>query len=154
MSSAETVVRNYHDWLLDPVEQEGEGRRISSTRRRSSTTPLWPREGQGRIVEYLAVQQRANKLTGPILCLVGRPASARPRGKSIARATGRDRACRSAACATRPRSAAIAAPISARCPAGDPVDAQGEVVEPLFLLDEVDKMSSDFSDPSSALLEC
>jgi ATP-dependent Lon protease len=110
-----------------------------------------------RILEYLAVQQRVRKLKGPILCLVGPPASARPRSvsRSPARPTASSCACRSAACATRPRSAAIAAPTSARLP--------GKIIQNLskagsrnafFLLDEIDKMAMDFrGDPASALLE-
>ena len=72
-----------------------------------------------RIVEYLAVQSRANKLKGPILCLVGPPASARRRSasRSPRRPAASSCACRWAASATRPRSAATGAPISARCPA-------------------------------------
>ena len=72
-----------------------------------------------RIVEYLAVQQRVDKLRARSCASSARPASARPRSarSSRARRTASSCACRSAACATRPRSAAIAAPTSARCPA-------------------------------------
>jgi ATP-dependent Lon protease len=109
-----------------------------------------------RIVEYLAVTQRVKRLKGPILCLVGPPGVGKTSlGQSIARATTASScACRSAACATRPRSAAP--PHLHRLAAGQGAAEHGAHgrPNPLFLFDEVDKMSMDFrGDPSSALLE-
>jgi Holliday junction resolvasome RuvABC ATP-dependent DNA helicase subunit len=104
---------------VDPVGQEARKvKKDLKSRRRCSTTDHYGLEKvKERIVEYLAVQQRTNKLKGPILCLVGPPGVGKTSlGKSIAKATGANScACRWAACATRRKSAATGGPISARC---------------------------------------
>ena len=100
------------------------------------------------------MQERANKLTGPILCLVGPPASARPRSasRSRRRPAATSCACRSAACADEAEIAVTAHlyRLDARQGTSRCGRQNRQIV---FLLDEVDKMGADFrGDPSSALL--
>ena len=93
MSAEATVVRNYLDWMLGIPW----GKRSKIKKDLHGAQAVLDGDHYGlekvkeRIVEYLAVQQRANKLTGPILCLVGPPGVGKTSlGKSIARATGRE----------------------------------------------------------------
>ena len=109
-----------------------------------------------RILEYLAVR-KLKRRPRPILCFVGPPGVGKTSlGRSIARALGRKFERISwAACATRPRSAGTAAPTSAPCP-GTIIRALRDAGSnnPLFMLDEIDKMGADFrGDPASAMLE-
>ena len=122
MSAEATVVRNYLDWLLSIPW----GKRSKIKRDLPLAEATLNSEHYGldkvkeRIIEYLAVQSRANKLTGPILCLVGPPGVGKTSlGKSIAKATGREfvRMSLGGVCVTRRRSAVIGGPTSARCPA-------------------------------------
>ena len=161
MSAEATVVRNYLDWLLShPVGQEVQGQEATSTfaaggaRRR----PLRPREGQGahRRVSRRA-EPRTNKLKGPILCLVGPPGVGKTSlGKSIAKATGRE--------FVRMALGGVRDEAEIRGHRRTYIGSMpGKVIQsmkkakksnPLFLLDEIDKMGTDFrGDPSSALLE-
>ena len=121
MSAESTVVRNYLDWLLSIPWGKAKAKPIDlvEAERILDEDHYGLEKVKERILEYLAVQARTGNNKGPILCLVGPPASARPRSASRSprpRAAS-SRACRSAACATRRRFAATAAPISARCPA-------------------------------------
>jgi ATP-dependent Lon protease len=93
MSREATVVRNYLDWLLSiPWAKRSKIKKdLKLAQEVLDNDHFGLDKVKERIVEYLAVQQRANKLTGPILCLVGPPGVGKTSlGKSIARATGRD----------------------------------------------------------------
>ena len=122
MSAEATVVRNYLDWLLSiPWNKKSKVKKdLALAQEILDADHFGLEKVKERIVEYLAVQQRANKLTGPD------PVPRRParRRQDLAWKVDRARrpaatscACRSAACATRPKFAATGAPISARCPA-------------------------------------
>ncbi|VFM97082.1 MAG: ATP-dependent proteinase. Serine peptidase. MEROPS family S16 [Candidatus Kentron sp. G] len=159
MSAEATVIRNYVDWLLDVPWKKRT--RIRHDLPKAEAVLEEDHYGlekvKERILEYLAVQQRVKKLKGPILCLVGPPGVGKTSlGKSIARATGRE-FIRMSLGGVRDEAeirghrrtyiGALPGRIVQKL-------AKGGVRNPLFLLDEVDKMSMDFrGDPSSALLE-
>ena len=93
MSAEATVVRNYLDWLLSiPWNKKSKVKKdLALAEKILDADHFGLEKVKERIVEYLAVQQRANKLTGPILCLVGPPGVGKTSlGKSIAKATGRE----------------------------------------------------------------
>jgi hypothetical protein len=119
MSAEATVVRNYLDWLLSlPWGKKKEGQAdIEAARPCSNEDHYGLEKVKERILEYLAVQQRAKKLRGRSCASSALRASARPRSasRSRRRRAANSCACRSAACATKPKSAATAGPISARC---------------------------------------
>ena len=159
MSAEATVVRNYLDWLLGiPWSTKSKVKGDLAYAEEVLDTDHYGLEKvKERIVEYLAVQSRANKLKGPILCLVGPPGVGKTSlGKSIAKATGREYV-RMSLGGVRDESEIRG---HRRTYIGS---MPGKVIQsmkkakksnPLFLLDEIDKMGMDFrGDPSSALLE-
>ena len=159
MSAEATVARNYLDVLLGlPWGKKSRLKRdIAEAQRVLDEDHYGLEKVKERIVEYLAVQARTNRLKGPILCLVGPPGVGKTSlGRSIARATGREFARQSlggvrdeAEIRGHRRTYIGSLPgkiISNLKKAG--------TSNPLFLLDEIDKLGQDFrGDPSSALLE-
>ncbi len=159
MSAEATVVRNYLDWLTGLPW--GKKSRIKKDLARAEE--ILDRDHYGlekvkeRIIEYLAVQNRTGKLKGPILCLVGPPGVGKTSlGKSIANATGRE--------FVRMSLGGVRDEAEIRGHRRTYIGSMpGKVIQslkkvgktnPLFLLDEIDKMGMDFrGDPSSALLE-
>jgi ATP-dependent Lon protease len=159
MSAEATVVRNYLDWLLSiPWSINSRVRKDLSYAEKVLDEDHYGLEKvKERIVEYLAVQQRANKLAGPILCLVGPPGVGKTSlGRSIAKATGRE--------FVRMSLGGVRDEAEIRGHRRTYIGSMpGKVIQsmrkakksnPLFLLDEIDKMGMDFrGDPASALLE-
>jgi ATP-dependent Lon protease len=159
MSAEATVVRNYIDWLVKVPWKKRT--KILKDIARAETILDEDHFGlekvKERIVEYLAVQQRVDKIRGPILCLVGPPGVGKTSlGQSIARSTNRK--------FVRMSLGGVRDEAEIRGHRRTYIGSMpGKIVQnmskagvhnPLFLLDEVDKMSMDFrGDPSSALLE-
>ena len=159
MSAEATVVRNYLDWMLSiPWGVKGKVKKdLDEAQEVLDADHYGLEKVKERIVEYLAVQKRTNKLKGPILCLVGPPGVGKTSlGRSIAKATGREFVRMSlggvrdeAEIRGHRRTYIGSMP-------GKVIQSmkKAKKVNPLFLLDEIDKMGQDFrGDPASALLE-
>jgi ATP-dependent Lon protease len=159
MSAEATVVRNYLDWMLSlPWHNRTKIKRdIAAAERVLNADHFGLEKVKERILEYLAVQQRMKKMKGPILCLVGPPGVGKTSlGKSVARATGRN--------FVRMSLGGVRDEAEIRGHRRTYIGSMpGKVLQgmkkakssnPLFLLDEVDKLGADWrGDPSSALLE-
>jgi len=159
MSAEATVARNYLDVLLGlPWGKKSKLKKdIAEAQRVLDEDHYGLEKVKDRIVEYLAVQARTNKLKGPILCLVGAPGVGKTSlGRSIARATGRE--------FVRQSLGGVRDEAEIRGHRRTYIGSlPGKIVSnmkkagtsnPLFLLDEIDKLGQDFrGDPSSALLE-
>ncbi len=159
MSAEATVVRNYLDWMLAiPWRSRTRVKRdVVAAQRILDEDHYGLEKVKERIVEYLAVQNRVRKIKGPILCLVGPPGVGKTSlGKSVARATGRN--------FVRMSLGGVRDEAEIRGHRRTYIGSMpGKIVQgmkkarssnPLFLLDEVDKLGADWrGDPSSALLE-
>ena len=159
MSAEATVVRNYLDWLLSvPWHNRTKIKRdINAAEKVLDADHFGLEKVKERILEYLAVQQRMKKMKGPILCLVGAPGVGKTSlGKSVARATGRN--------FVRMSLGGVRDEAEIRGHRRTYIGSMpGKIIQgmkkakssnPLFLLDEVDKLGADWrGDPSSALLE-
>ena len=159
MSAEATVVRNYIDWLVSvPWRKKSKVRKdLAAAEKILEEDHYGLEKVKERILEYLAVQQRVKKSKGPILCLVGPPGVGKTSiGKSIAHATKRN--------FTRMSLGGIRDEAEIRGHRRTYIGSlPGKIIQnlskagvrnPLFLLDEIDKMAMDFrGDPASAMLE-
>jgi len=159
MSAESTVVRNYLEWMISlPWQKESKvNTDITEAQKVLDKDHFGLEKVKDRILEFLAVQSRIQKIKGPILCLVGPPGVGKTSlGKSIAKATGRE--------FVRMSLGGVRDEAEIRGHRRTYIGSlPGKIMQmmkksgtknPLFLLDEIDKLGSDYrGDPSSALLE-
>jgi ATP-dependent Lon protease len=159
MSAEATVVRNYLDWMLSiPWKRRSKIRNdVVAAEKVLEADHYGLEKVKERIIEYLAVQARSPKVRGPILCLVGPPGVGKTSlGKSVARATGRNFVRMSLGgvrdeAEIRGHRRTYIGSMPGKVLQGM---KKAKTSNPLFLLDEVDKLGADWrGDPSSALLE-
>ncbi len=159
MSAEATVVRNYLDWILSiPWKKHSRVKKdIRQAQEVLDTDHYGLEKVKERILEYLAVQQRTNQVKGPILCLVGPPGVGKTSlGQSIARATGRNFVRMSLGGVRDESEIRGHRRTYIGSMPGKIIQAmkKAKTSNPLFLLDEVDKIGQDWrGDPASALLE-
>ena len=159
MSAEATVVRNYLDWLIAvPWTKKSRIKKDLATAEKVLDIDHYGLEKvKERILQYLAVQQRANKLKGPILCLVGPPGVGKTSlGKSLAKATGREFARMSLGGVRDESEIRGHRRTYIGSMPGKIIQSMKKMktINPLILLDEIDKLGADYrGDPSSALLE-
>ncbi len=159
MSAEATVVRNYLDWIVSVPWKKASrlNKDISKARKILDNDHYGLEKVKDRIIEFLAVQKRTNQIKGPILCLVGPPGVGKTSlGQSIARASGREY--------VRMALGGVRDEAEIRGHRRTYIGSMpGKIIQgmkkatknnPLFLLDEVDKLGADWrGDPTSALLE-
>ena len=159
MSAEATVVRNYLDWILSiPWSKRSRVKKdIKAAEKILNTDHYGLEKVKERILEYLAVQTRVRKMKGPILCLVGPPGVGKTSlGKSMARATGRNFVRMSLGgvrdeAEIRGHRRTYIGSMPGKVIQGM---KKAKTTNPLFLLDEIDKLGADWrGDPTSALLE-
>ncbi len=159
MSAEATVVRNYLDWVLNvPWSKKSRVKKdIKEAKSVLDKDHYGLEKVKERILEYLAVQQRTNKVKGPILCLAGPPGVGKTSlGQSIAKATNRNFVRMSLGGVRDESEVRGHRRTYIGAMPGKVIQGmkKAETINPLFLFDEIDKLGSDWrGDPSSALLE-
>ena len=160
MAADYSVTRNYIEWLavLPWAKTSGGEIEIPKAKEILDADHYDLQKVKDRILDYLSVRRLKPSMKGPILCFVGPPGVGKTSlwvNPSPARWVASSLVCRWAECTTKRKSAVIAAPTSERLP-GQIIQGirRAETKDPVFMLDEIDKVGRDFrGDPASALLE-